>query len=436
MQSEPHHLRQLGHRDLHRLHSPAPVLVDSGAQMLAPRLSPSSLVAQQPQPQHQGIFTHPSPPPAVNLAPPFLMPTPPHHHSTPSPGRDHLGSPTEAQQQAVSPNSAISSSFVITAPPPPRQPSPLQPQPLAQLAPFPLTSLPRPILIPMAGVLPIPVAQPLNFLQPQLSQQQQQQLAQAQLQRALPVFPAGQFVPPQGPTQLHFPQHHGPNSFWPPMTSATAASGVGGVDGKSVAMGYPLRAMPKNPGLVHVFGQDNLQSPFSSHSRSHQTFVDETQKRFLHHIFYLDIEDQKFVMTLKAQILRLGGQVDSFFSKKITHLISTRAERAPEISVTVSPPSHKGGLPAPTISASTEIAPTQPQAEKDQLSHFLDQQQKPGQKKFSLPRGKQVKPPATASLIPSNENDVLVQAQRFGMKIWSVESGWPFPPFLLLCSFL
>jgi len=320
------------------------------------------------------VFALPSPPATkAVVSPTFLMPPPSFHHSSPPATPFALGD-LGLNQPGVSP-------FVMTTA---QHPS---------LATTVRVTLP-PARSLLASVSPL----------------------------SAPHFPLAPLRQPhnQRPSiDSRLPQGNPPDN-WPPNRSVAMES--------KPSTGFPSRSIPRSPGVVHVFGQDNLASPFSSHSRSYQALPDDSHKPLKTVVFYLDLEDQKQIASLKGQITHLGGTIEKFFSRKVTHVISTRAERAAEISITVSPPSHSKVTfpPAGVAATKPEISPGQ--FEKSQLSHLLDLQSQPGQRKISLPRGKAaVKVPNNPNL--PNENDVLVQAQKFGMKIWSVDSE---PLFILL----
>lgn len=111
-------------------------------------------------------------------------------------------------------------------------------------------------------------------------------------------------------------------------------------------------------------------------------------------VFYLDHVDVALKPAFTAQIAQLGGRVDAFFSRSVTHVVTTRPiplAKAKENKEAARTPAARGGIAPPRIVTDTPYAGIPVHSDKNPLD---DQ------------------------VAPLPANDLLCKAQHFGMKIW------------------
>lgn len=117
-------------------------------------------------------------------------------------------------------------------------------------------------------------------------------------------------------------------------------------------------------------------------------------RAFPRFVFYLDAMDDTTKRTYAAQIAQLGASVDDFFSRHVTHVVTTRP-----VPVARAADADADAAPAPA----TPAAPAAPQDAAASVPVHSDRNPLDD----------------TAPALPAS--DLLCKAQHFGMKIWRAE---------------
>ncbi|WFD22144.1 Cdc7p-Dbf4p kinase complex regulatory subunit [Malassezia equina] len=115
-------------------------------------------------------------------------------------------------------------------------------------------------------------------------------------------------------------------------------------------------------------------------------------------VFYLDEMDEGLKKTLSGQIGQLGARVDEFFSRGVTHVVSTRSIPPPrddkERAVKEARRTHPDPITPPRILRPTASPSAPLHSDRNPLDELAQ---------------------------PLPASDVLCKAQRFGMKLWRLE---------------
>ncbi|EPQ26058.1 uncharacterized protein PFL1_06267 [Pseudozyma flocculosa PF-1] len=153
------------------------------------------------------------------------------------------------------------------------------------------------------------------------------------------------------------------------------------------------------------------------------------KKAFPSFVFYFDAFDEATVKDLTGVIQSLGGSVDQFFSRNVTHLITTRLvpsatakterhEDGKENSPTKEGATRDGArhkLLRPTVSKS-RLSPTKGSAAAAAAAAAVAGGERPPRN--SQPLYSERNPFDDAGPPASGSNDILLKAQSFGMKVW------------------
>ncbi|GAA6058220.1 hypothetical protein JCM3770_005021 [Rhodotorula araucariae] len=129
------------------------------------------------------------------------------------------------------------------------------------------------------------------------------------------------------------------------------------------------------------------------------------RKAFPSFTFYFDAIDETTKASLSAQVKRLGSSVDQFFSKKVTHVVTSRPV-----------PTAAGKENSPTTSTTGGIVDSAAGKAKKQSTARSP-------KIYELPNGQKLRP--LAGDLDKNpfidSQDILSKALDFGLKIWPAE---------------
>ncbi|KZT56684.1 hypothetical protein CALCODRAFT_497180 [Calocera cornea HHB12733] len=137
--------------------------------------------------------------------------------------------------------------------------------------------------------------------------------------------------------------------------------------------------------------------------------------------FHFDSLDTATSSELTQRVMQLGARVDTFFSKKVSHVISARPI----------PPDVKASRGALGKEGTPFATAMKREGDKENVAPRLSQQQRMSQTQSSQ-QWKSAGRPALAPLVRKDgnllfedsaliKNDLLTKALHFGMKVWSVE---------------
>ncbi|BGP49016.1 Cdc7p-Dbf4p kinase complex regulatory subunit [Rhodotorula kratochvilovae] len=130
------------------------------------------------------------------------------------------------------------------------------------------------------------------------------------------------------------------------------------------------------------------------------------RKAFPSFTFYFDAIDETTKASLSAQVKRLGSSVDQFFSKKVTHVVTSRP---------VPTAAGKENAGSPTTSKTSGMV--------DSTAGKARKQSARSPKIYELPNGQKLRP--LAGDLDKNpfidSQDILSKALDFGLKIWPAE---------------
>ncbi|KAN0062266.1 Cdc7p-Dbf4p kinase complex regulatory subunit [Thecaphora frezii] len=211
------------------------------------------------------------------------------------------------------------------------------------------------------------------------------------------------------------------------VTASASRSGIAGATtgvSSTTAVARPIR--PIRPPTVTKptttrIDRNSRVTEQERAARDRQAYEDKKiwrhkfRKAFPSFVFYFDSFDEATVKELTGVIQSLGGSVDSFFSRSITHLITTRL-------VPPAPPKdrHDGGKEnSPNKDAAAKDGvrkPLRPTVSKSRLSptkgSAADRQRN------NQPLYSERNPFDDAGPPTPMSNDILLKAQSFGMKVW------------------
>ncbi|GAA5984252.1 hypothetical protein JCM5350_002880 [Sporobolomyces pararoseus] len=133
------------------------------------------------------------------------------------------------------------------------------------------------------------------------------------------------------------------------------------------------------------------------------------KKAFPSFTFYFDAIDETTKAQLAAQVKKLGSSVDQFFSKKVTHVVTSRS---------VPSQSNKENLDSPAVSSSKSATPVESAAGKTKKQNVRSPN-----KTYSLLNGQKLR--TQAGDLDKNPffdpQDILSKATDFKLKIWSLD---------------
>ncbi|GAA5988154.1 hypothetical protein JCM10908_002086 [Rhodotorula pacifica] len=141
-----------------------------------------------------------------------------------------------------------------------------------------------------------------------------------------------------------------------------------------------------------------------------QQWRQKYRKAFPSFTFYFDAIDEATQLTLGVQVKRLGASVDNFFSKKVTHVVTSRAI----------PPTSSQSSSTSTIGKENVDSAS---ANKSSQSGRARKPTSRSPKIYELPNGHRVR--NSESTLDQNpfidSQDILTKAADFGLKIWPFE---------------
>ncbi|GAA5910676.1 hypothetical protein JCM5296_001689 [Sporobolomyces johnsonii] len=130
------------------------------------------------------------------------------------------------------------------------------------------------------------------------------------------------------------------------------------------------------------------------------------KKAFPSFTFYFDAVDEATKMQLSAQVKRLGASVDQFFSKKVTHVVTSRS---------LPSNSNKENVDSPAVPKNGAML--------DSAAGKTKKLSIRSPKSYSLPNGQKLRP--HSSDLEKNpfidSQDILSKAMDFKLKIWHLE---------------
>ncbi|GAA5948739.1 hypothetical protein JCM3765_004990 [Sporobolomyces pararoseus] len=133
------------------------------------------------------------------------------------------------------------------------------------------------------------------------------------------------------------------------------------------------------------------------------------KKAFPSFTFYFDAIDEATKAQLGAQVKKLGSSVDQFFSKKVTHVVTSRS---------VPSQSNKENVDSPAVSSSKSATPVESAVGKTKRQNVRSPN-----KSYSLLNGQKLRP--QAGDLDKNPffdpQDILSKATDFKLKIWSLD---------------
>ncbi|BGP25385.1 regulatory subunitfor Cdc7p protein kinase [Rhodotorula toruloides] len=131
------------------------------------------------------------------------------------------------------------------------------------------------------------------------------------------------------------------------------------------------------------------------------------RKAFPSFTFYFDAIDDSTKASLSAALKKLGASVDNFFSKKVTHVVTSRP-----LPVTSGKENDGAAASKASTSASTSTIRSKKQSARSP-------------KTYELPNGQKLWPLASATDHEKNpfidSQDILSKALDFGLKVWASE---------------
>ncbi|GAA5901364.1 hypothetical protein JCM6882_007757 [Rhodosporidiobolus microsporus] len=133
------------------------------------------------------------------------------------------------------------------------------------------------------------------------------------------------------------------------------------------------------------------------------------KKAFPSFTFYFDAIDEATKAQLSLQVRKLGASVDNFFSKKVTHVVTTR-------SVPTAVNKENVDSPAPKVGRNGGMV--------DSAAGKTKKQSVRSPKMYSLANGQKLRPGMTGDLDKNpfiDSQDILSKALDFGLKIWQCD---------------
>ncbi|KZO98993.1 hypothetical protein CALVIDRAFT_561410 [Calocera viscosa TUFC12733] len=180
----------------------------------------------------------------------------------------------------------------------------------------------------------------------------------------------------------------------------------------------PIKKQPSKTDKDKVERRDKRER-FEAQERE---FREKYSAAFPKWTFHFDSLDATTSSNLTQRVMQLGARVDTFFSKKVSHVITARTI----------PPDVKVSRGSSTKDATPQAALMKREGDKENVAPRSSQQGQRLSQTQSTQQWKSSGRPALAPLVRKDgnllfedstlvKNDLLTKALHFGMKVWSVE---------------